>query len=274
MQERLGPEGRVQSEASSLGHHNRDLWILVIFAAAVLVLGALSFLVPGSFWNQNALELRIPPQIFFLVMMVFMVVLLLSVRREMETHRMRLAALQQAFVAKSEHSASLVDPLTNVFNRNILRELLQGEVARTERNNRPLSLLMCDINNFKHVNDQYGHLMGDYVLAQVAGIIRACVRGSDYVVRFGGDEFLIILTETDEAGARTVRDRIIARVADWDRANHLADVPLSVSLGVYQHKPGQPFEQSVAEADLRMYSAKLASQGIRPNINNVPTSHL
>jgi diguanylate cyclase (GGDEF)-like protein len=258
--ERLGPQARLRDELSSLESHDRDIWILVVFAAAVLLLGALSLLVPGSFWQQNTLEMKIPPQVLFLVMMVVMVLVLYMVRREVEVRKLRLVNVQHALSAQSELAASMVDSLTNVFSRSFLRELLQGEISRSERNNRPLGLIMCDVDNFKSVNDRFGHLMGDYVLAQIAGILKSCVRGSDYVVRYGGDEFLIVLSETDAGGSQIVMKRIRQKVSEWDRANRLGDFSVGVSLGLHQHVAGQSVEQAVSQADARMYAEKLASR--------------
>lgn len=256
--ERIGPQARLQAELSKLESQNRDVWIVVIFAAAVLLLGALSLLTPGSFWQENTLELRIPPQILFVFMMGMMVLALYMVRREVEARKLRLLNVQQVLASQAEISASMVDSLTNVFSRSFLRELLQGEISRAERNSRPLGLMMCDVDHFKAVNDRFGHLMGDYVLAQIANILKACVRGSDYVVRYGGDEFLIVLSETDGPGSETVMGRIHEKVSEWNRANRIGDISVGVSMGLHQHVPGQTVEQSVAEADARMYAAKKA----------------
>jgi diguanylate cyclase (GGDEF)-like protein len=252
----MGPQARLQSELTKLESHNRDVWVLIIFAAAVLVLGALSLLSPGSFWQQNALELKIPPQVLFVTMMIVMLLGLYMLRRELEVRKLRLLDVQHTLAAQTELSASMVDSLTNVFSRSFLRELLQGEIARAERNNRPLGLIMSDVDNFKQVNDRYGHLMGDYVLAQIAGILKSCVRGSDYVVRYGGDEFLLVLSETDEPGSRIVMNRIREKVAEWDRANRLGDFSIGISLGLHQHVSGETVEQAVGEADARMYADK------------------
>ena len=254
--EKIGPQARIETELVQLDAHNRDIWVLVVFAGAVLVLGALSLLAPGSFWQQNTLEMKIPPQLLFLVMMVVMLLALYMVRREVELRKLRLLNVQHTLKAQSEHTASMVDSLTNVFSRSFLRELLQGEISRAERNNRPLGLIMSDVDNFKMVNDRFGHLMGDYVLAQIASILKSCVRGSDYVVRYGGDEFLIVLSETDATGSQVVVNRIREKVGEWDRTNRIGNVSLGVSMGLHQHIPGQTVEQSVAEADSRMYADK------------------
>jgi len=257
--EKMGPQARLQGELSKLETQNRDLWGLVVFAAAVLLLGALSLITPTSFWQQNTLELRFPPQVLFVLMMIVLMVVLYMVRRDAEIRKLRLLNLQQSLESQAEISASMVDSLTNVFSRTFLRELLQGEIARAERNKRPLGLIMCDVDHFKAINDRYGHLMGDYVLGQIANILKACVRGSDYVVRYGGDEFLIVLSETDEPGSKIVMNRIREKVAEWDRANHIGDFSIGVSMGLHQHAPGETVEQAVAQADARMYAAKAAA---------------
>jgi len=263
--EKIGPQARIETELVQLDAHNRDIWVLVVFAGAVLVLGALSLLAPSSFWQQNTLEMKIPPQLLFLVMMVVMLLALYMVRREVELRKLRLLNVQHTLKAQSEHTASMVDTLTNVFSRNFLRELLQGEISRAERNNRPLGLIMSDVDNFKTVNDRFGHLMGDYVLAQIASILKSCVRGSDYVVRYGGDEFLIVLSETDATGSQVVVNRIREKVGEWDRTNRIGNVSLGVSMGLHQHIPGQTVEQSVAEADTRMYADKRSKSTMAPS---------
>ncbi|MBZ5516939.1 MAG: GGDEF domain-containing protein [Acidobacteriia bacterium] len=265
--EQLGPQARLQSELTTLESHNRDIWILIIFAAGVLLLGTLSLLVPGSFWEQNTLDIRISPQVLFILMMVVVVLTLYMVRREAEMRRLRLLNVQHTLHSQAELAASMVDALTNVFSRSFLRELLQGEIARAERNSRPLALIMCDIDHFKAVNDRYGHLMGDYVLAQVAGIMKSCVRGSDYVVRYGGDEFLIILSETDAPGSQIVMDRVRRKVSEWDSAHRLGDFSVRISMGLHQHVQGQTVEQAVSQADARMYAAKVVAR----EKNVVPT---
>src|SRR3990172_12420746 len=108
-QEQLGPEARLQAELAKLESEKRDVWVLIVFAAAVLILGALSFLAPGSFWKDNTLEVKIAPQVLFVVMLVVMLVALYMARREVDLQKLRLANLQQSLTARSEHSASLID---------------------------------------------------------------------------------------------------------------------------------------------------------------------
>ncbi len=270
--EELGPKARLQAELTKLESQKRDLWILIVFVGSVMMFGALSFLSPESFWSHNELVLRIPPQVLFIIMMMVVVFTLYMTRRDTETRRLRLVNIQQTIAAQSDQSASMIDSLTNVFSRSFLRDLLEGEIARAERNKRPLGVIMSDLNNFKQVNDRYGHLMGDYVLAQMAGILKTCVRGSDFVVRYGGDEFLVILSETDEPGAEIVKGRIHQKVAEWNRNNRIGDFPMGLSLGLYMHVPGQSAEQLVAEADARMYADKEAGRRKTPVEGKAPAA--
>jgi diguanylate cyclase (GGDEF)-like protein len=249
---------RLQTKLCKIESESIGLRYLIVFMAAGLGAGIGSLFLPQRLWHPGMVEIRVPPQILFVTMVVFFVLSVYLVRSESELRKLRVLALQQALTAQSERSSGMFDSVTNVFTRALLHELLHREIARAERNGRPLALIMCDVNNFKQVNDRYGHLMGDEVLAQVASILKECVRGSDHVVRYGGDEFLLILPETSHEGARVVRERVNDRVAEWERSHRVGDVPISVSMGMYLHATGQTPEQDIAEADARMYLEKQA----------------
>jgi len=248
----------LQTKLSKAESESIGLRFLIVLMAAGLGAGIVSLFLPQWLWHPAAVEIRIPPQILFVAMLVVFILSVYLVQSESELRKLRVLALQQALAAQSDRSSGMFDSVTNVFTRALLHDLLHREIARAERNGRPLTLIMCDVNNFKQVNDRYGHLMGDEVLGQVASILKECVRGSDHVVRYGGDEFLLILPETGHEGSRVVRERINERVAEWERSHRVGDVPISVSLGMYLHRTGQTPEQDIAEADARMYLEKQA----------------
>ena len=251
--EQLSWEARLKAELARLEARNRQIRWINLLAVAVLIYGAVSLLSHPSFWRREALEIKIPPPVLFVVLILLILLVLYLVRRELEIRRLNLLALEEKLAMESERSAGMIDAVTHVFSRRFLVELLQGEIARAERNRRPLTLVMCDLDHFKQVNDRYGHLVGDEVLAQTASILKSCVRGSDYVVRYGGDEFLLILSETDEAGTGAVLARVREKMADWDR---VAEFGVSLSLGVSLHRAGQTAEQDIAEVDARMYAGR------------------
>jgi diguanylate cyclase (GGDEF)-like protein len=208
----------------------------------------------------GGLHVSLSPQVLFVIMVGTVLASLSYVRGELEVRGLRLANIQQYLSSQEEQANSMIDTVTNVFTRAFLHDLLAGEISRAERTNRSLALIMCDLNNFKQVNDRYGHLMGDYVLSQIASILKSCVRGSDYIFRYGGDEFLVLLPETDQNGGETVLQRLRSKVAEWDRSNRVGDLPISVSLGLYLHVTGQTPDMDVAEADARMYADKQATK--------------
>ena len=258
--EQVGPQARIASELVRLESQKREFWVLISFAGVVLVLGVLSFFFPHGFWEVGGLHVSLSPQVLFVIMVGTVLASLSYVRGELEVRGLRLANIQQYLSSQEEQANSMIDTVTNVFTRAFLHDLLAGEISRAERTNRSLALIMCDLNNFKQVNDRYGHLMGDYVLSQVATILKSCVRGSDYIFRYGGDEFLVLLPETDQNGGETVLQRLRSKVAEWDRSNRVGDLPISVSLGLYLHVTGQTPDMDVAEADARMYADKQATK--------------
>ncbi len=264
--EQDGLQARIKNEILQLEAQKKEFWILIAFSAAVLLLGGLSFFFPSKFWSGGNLQISVPPQILFTILVALVLASLVYLRRETEVRALRLSNLQQVMTSKEEQAASMIDAVTNVFTRGFLHELLASEISRSERTNRSLALIMCDLDNFKQVNDRYGHLMGDYVLSQMATILKSCVRGSDYIFRYGGDEFLILLPETDANGGEIVRARVKAKVVEWDARNRVGDVPIAVSLGLYLHVAGQTAEKDVAEADAHMYAEKQSVK--RPSSTN------
>jgi GGDEF domain-containing protein len=208
------PQARIATELVRLESQKREFWILIIFAAVVLLLGVLSFFFPHRFWEGGGVQVSLSPQVLFVVMVGTVLASLFHVRRDFDVKTLRLAGIQQHVRSQEEQANSMIDAVTNVFTRASLKDLLTSEISRAERTSRPLALIMCDLNNFKQVNDRYGHLIGDYVLSQVATILKFCVRGSDYVICYGGDEFLVLLPETDQAGGEIVRQRMHRKVAE------------------------------------------------------------
>jgi diguanylate cyclase (GGDEF)-like protein len=155
---------------------------------------------------------------------------------------------------------SVTDALTGVYNRRYLERLLPSESSRAERYKRPIALMMLDLDDFKSVNDRFGHPRGDQVLVAFADALVATVRKIDPVIRYGGDEFLVVMSETDEAGAREACRRIHDGVMEILRASPAvpAGVQLGVSVGLSVHRPGEDIGQKVFEADRAMYAAKRA----------------
>jgi diguanylate cyclase (GGDEF)-like protein len=119
---------------------------------------------------------------------------------------------------------------------------------------------MIDVNRFKEINDRFGHAMGDKVLQGVAEVIQGSIRDADILVRYGGDEFLVVLPETN-GETDLVKERILAEVARRNQANPLLDFPVTLAIGSvhWSSESGQTMEQVLAESDKRMYEDKRRS---------------
>lgn len=153
---------------------------------------------------------------------------------------------------------AITDTLTNLFNHRYFQEQLGLEVKRSQRYNRILSLIMLDIDTFKTYNDRYGHLEGDRILREIAGIMKKNVRQMDTVSRYGGEEFMIILPETDLKGARTVAEKIRREVEEMSLVNEKTNehIKITISAGVAMYEHGLSKDNLIARADQALYQAK------------------
>ncbi len=148
------------------------------------------------------------------------------------------------------------DPLTGLYNRHYLDEIIKRESERARRYGHPLALLMIDLDDFYQVNDRLGHLAGDRVLVEIAALIQGEVRKADFVFRFGGDEFLVLMPETNGKAKRII-GRLQQAIITWNERSQLG-FPLSLSMGLSSWQParGGSFDEALSAADQRMYAQK------------------
>lgn len=158
--------------------------------------------------------------------------------------------------AKELHALATTDGLTGLINRRHFTALAETERERQERYNRPLSLLMLDIDHFKSVNDRYGHAIGDQVLCRVAEICVSQVRKTDILARMGGEEFAIMLTETDRHGATQFAERLCASIARQPLSVGPSEIACTVSIGVAEMTDAHSLSETLSEADAALYEAK------------------
>ncbi len=152
---------------------------------------------------------------------------------------------------------AIKDQLTNLYNRHFLNEIIDKEISMAERRIEPLSFIMIDIDDFKQINDTLGHLAGDKVLVETAILIKNAVRKSDNVFRYGGDEFLVMLTNFECDPTAVVVRRILAGVEEWNK-NSAGDFgcKLSFSVGCSTYEKGDDVFEILKKADQRMYQNK------------------
>jgi diguanylate cyclase (GGDEF)-like protein len=162
-------------------------------------------------------------------------------------------AIRHAQLFQAQEENALTDELTKLPNRRALAQRFLEEMHRAKRYHKSIAFLMIDLDHFKQVNDTYGHLNGDAVLADLAGILTSGARESDVCARYGGEEFGIILQETTEQGARTLAERIRTKVA---AATFPGGMKLTISIGVAATAEPTLFTTLMEKADQALYAAK------------------
>jgi diguanylate cyclase (GGDEF)-like protein len=170
-------------------------------------------------------------------------------------------ALKNAELYRQTQDKGVRDSLTGCFNRGYTMEAIDNELRRARRTHAPVSILIFDVDSFKHINDRHGHLAGDRVLVEVAQQMLRTVRSSDIKCRYGGDEFIVILPETDAAGAARVAENLrqaVSRIA-MTAGDALVKVTISVGVG---SSDGEDFSVAtlLARADDALYEAKRAGR--------------
>lgn len=232
-----------------------DTYRLMLSAAVVSnIYGAVLFLgFPGSVPGGSARMALVYWSIVTATLLFFAFMVGYMARLRMQLSRSK-RSLEEAFVAL-EHAASH-DALTGIYNRRQLNEILQQELRRAERYGTQFSVCLIDLDHFKSINDTYGHGAGDAVLAAFAGMLTDCMRDTDHVGRYGGEEFLVVMSGTSREGAIITADRI--RVMAKSRPfKGLPDTfRLTVSAGMASHVKGESIEQTVTRADTALYRAK------------------
>jgi len=171
-------------------------------------------------------------------------------------------ALDNALSLQRAEELSVTDDLTLLSNSRYLNQVLRQETKRAMRSKRPLSMLFLDLDGFKSVNDNHGHLAGSKALVEAGAVIRDCARETDVVARFGGDEFALILPDTGPEGAKAVALRIRERVRahPFLRSDGLS-VRLTASIGVATlPDAAQTAEELLKAADIAMYKVKAAGK--------------
>ncbi|PIR01392.1 MAG: hypothetical protein COV66_01115 [Nitrospinae bacterium CG11_big_fil_rev_8_21_14_0_20_45_15] len=159
-------------------------------------------------------------------------------------------------IKKQLEVSSRTDPLTSLLNRRGLEQEMVFEKNRMDRSGNPFSLVLCDIDFFKKINDTYGHDAGDYILSEFAQIIESHSRKQDIVCRWGGEEFLLLLPETDLQGASALAEKIRAQIEKSIFTYNNQEISITLSSGVACMAKDQTIDDCIKNADLRLYLAK------------------
>ncbi|MBI1784029.1 diguanylate cyclase [Candidatus Sumerlaeota bacterium] len=169
--------------------------------------------------------------------------------------RLASAAVESFLLRNDAEEKSLTDPLTQLYNRRYLDRVMEIERARIKRYGRPISMMMIDLCDFKKINDRFGHVYGDEVLRETAAILKANVRDPDIVVRFGGDEFVVLLPDTDVRQAKLAQDRIEKAFGGRNAAGDNVRTRIEISIGLSSANASN-IDTLLERADKLMYEQK------------------
>lgn len=256
----------LQNQLEGLEGRDLEIWGIGASLGLVIVAALLLALNPSLVWNFE-IFIRKADHSPELVLSLFGFNLLLNAylyyeRRMIRSHRREL--LRQLLVVER---SSQIDPLTGTFNRRCLDQLLRKEISRADRKSNSLSVILVDVNEFKSFNTRFGHLVGDQVLSQVSRVLAGAMRGSDTVIRYGGDEFLILLADANRQQAEIVCSRIDEHLRAWNRREKRG-WEVSVTSGIAEFVPGMQTTELIRIADEEM----LAKKEQRSPVTSVTTS--
>lgn len=247
---------QLKEELDALDGRDLYLWSIALLVVVVLAAGFLSLVVPE--WRNGTLQIaaRYLPQLIFGFIVLIVLANIYLLEQKLHLKRARLQLIQQLVRSEAAELTAQIDPLTETFNRRCLEPVLAKEIGRVERKRSSLSVVMIDLDDFRTVNNKLGHAAGDQVLKALVDIMKNTLRKSDTIVRYGGDEFVLVLPDTNADQAECAVGRLLSKVEAWNRSGEMPSVKLGFSHGVSEYHSGASPEEMVNEADRRMYELK------------------
>jgi len=249
---------KVSRQLSALEKRDWELWFVVAVTGIMASAGLVALLFPAAILDHGSLHLNlvIPRELLVALAAVLVLFNTYMMTRRMDLRRTREQVISTSIQNELIRLQSFTDPLTEVYNRRSLDDMASKYMSRAQRLGKPLTFMVIDTDRFKEINTRFGHLTGDFVIAEIAALLQGAVRGADSVVRYGGDEFLVILADAPLEGAKVAVNRVAKSVEDWNRAGQLKDFELSLSIGLAEWAPGKTLDDVLSEADAKMYAVK------------------
>ena len=240
-----------RNQGSNVGDKGMALVILINTVLILVNLASFSQVISNEFYTQFVVTLYIfiPAYLAGLTIFLFSSYML-------DAH-------------KALEIEATTDPLTELYNRRFFLRESKRILAAAERHQESLSVMMCDIDFFKQVNDTYGHKIGDKVLKAFAQVLNQSLRGGDILARYGGEEFVAILTQTNKDEALNVVERMREQVENLLIETDKGTVKLTASFGLCEVEEYHDIEMSINRADNAMYSAKSAGRNVVKHFENV-----
>jgi diguanylate cyclase (GGDEF)-like protein len=247
----------LRDQLRSIESRDWQLWYIGAVISIVLTAGVVSCLLPELLprIGLGRLDRHFLPQLMtgLAVMVALLNIYLVQQRRALRaTREMLMQQMMRTEVAKQQ---SWIDPLTGAYNRRYMEETLSREISRANRSGSPFSIVLIDLDGFKQVNTNLGHQAGDQLLSEVVALLNSTLRSSDVVSRYGGDEFVLILPDTDAVEVREVLARVECAKREFNRSNSRR-YRMAFSSGASTWDATMSPEEMIRSADADMYLQK------------------
>jgi len=250
--------GVEEIRASQRQLERRDLWvwgnavIVILSLTALVVALSVSFYLEGVktiFGWKLSMAVRglATIVVFFTGYMIYQHLRLRAIQRQLAERQIEAEVFRRL---------AMFDPLTGLYNRRFAEQRLRAEIARSERRGLSMLVVLLDLDDFKSINDKNGHLVGDLVLKEFAKVLSSSTRGSDLAVRWGGDEFMMLLLDCEVDQLSLVLNRLQGFGVDVNGKR----MPVSFSVGSKAYEIGDTFEKLIEAADQNLYSNKAAGK--------------
>jgi diguanylate cyclase (GGDEF)-like protein len=240
----------LQHDIQELERKDFHLWSLGVLIIVALAFGFAAVILPNVVGLHGFFQVKgqYLPQLFvgFIVLIVLFNIYTLQRRRGLQ--RIRDELVHELVRREAAEKLSLVDPLTELYNRRYLAQVVTREANRTDRLESHMTFLAVDVEGFKALNTHFGHLRGDRILSEVALILKRTFRTSDTIVRYGGDEFLALLTDADAKQAKQAIERLSKQTDRWNRANSSEGFTLRLRFGIAEYSKGYDAQATLQAA--------------------------
>jgi len=244
------------------------LWIFILPSIALFINGLIrgilvilaftAFISLLMFYpNEALLATSYPTEFKLRLLYSFITVSALSAYYEYARESSYLHTLE---LSRKYELLSRLDPLTQLSNRRDATNTLEHEQLRLARNAETLAIIICDIDYFKKINDTFGHSAGDYVLVELAGLFKHCSREQDTIARWGGEEFLFILPQTNISHAQDFAAKLHKALEQHPMCYQQQPIEITLSMGISELKAGQSIQEAISIADKCLYQAKQAGR--------------